>query len=206
MRTPTRPLFFKRGLSTRRTPRARSLLCRRLAPCAAFGACRLAGRCGTVAGAALPGGGVRVPRERKMRRRGAAFALQRAERRALAFPRRLPMLHGGGTIGTRLAPRGRRGRAGCRQLHPGASRFRQADRNGLLGRPGAMLALADVFHFLAYEFAGLCAGRFSLALVARDASHRGCFRHVICSFRAYWIATSCARRCSRSSTGSVFLI
>ena len=159
-------MVFGSHLSTCGSPRARSFSCRRLASCASFGTRRLAGRGGTVAGAALPGGGVCVPRQRAMRCRGAAFAPQRAECRALPRPRRLAPLRGGGAIRTCLPPRGRRGCGRWRQLHAGAARLRQTDRNGLLRRAGAMLALAYVLHFLAHEFTRLGVGAFAAARIA----------------------------------------
>jgi len=64
-----------------------------------------------------------------------------------------------------------RGRAFARrwQIDTGTPRLRQADRDGLLGRASAVLALADVVHFLVDEFAGLCARRLAFALVAPGA-------------------------------------
>lgn len=44
------------------------------------------------------------------------------------------------------------------QLNPGATSFRQSNRNGLLSRSRAVLAFADVVHFFAYKFASLGAG------------------------------------------------
>src|SRR3972149_1336586 len=53
-----------------------------------------------------------------------------------------------------------------RQLHAGAARLRQADRDGLLRGPGAVLAFANVVHLFTHELAGFCRWRLALALVA----------------------------------------
>jgi hypothetical protein len=50
------------------------------------------------------------------------------------------------------------------QFHPGPSRLGKPDCDSLLGRTGTMFALADVLHFLAYKFAGLCRWRLALPL------------------------------------------
>ena len=52
-----------------------------------------------------------------------------------------------------------------RQANSSPPRLRQTDRDGLLGRPRAVLAFADVVHLLLHELAGLRAGRFSLRSV-----------------------------------------
>src|SRR5437868_2436143 len=44
------------------------------------------------------------------------------------------------------------------QIDASPPRLRQADRDRLLGRPRAMLAFADMVHFLADELAGLRTG------------------------------------------------
>src|SRR5207253_3991521 len=64
-----------------------------------------------------------------------------------------------------------------REIAAGAARLRQSDRNGLLGRAGAVLALPDVFHFLAHKFTRLRAGCLALALVFPSALYRLPFRH-----------------------------
>src|SRR5664279_342617 len=51
------------------------------------------------------------------------------------------------------------------QLHAGTARLRQTNGNRLFGRGRAVLAFADVVHLLFHEFAGLGAGRFSLARI-----------------------------------------
>src|SRR5437763_12029834 len=53
-----------------------------------------------------------------------------------------------------------------RQIDARLPRLRQADRDRLLRRLRAVLALADVVHFLAYELATLRRGGFALLLVA----------------------------------------
>src|SRR5215471_8369571 len=64
-----------------------------------------------------------------------------------------------------------------RKVDTGAPRFRQADRDGLLGRTSAVLSLADVIHFLVDEFAGLCARRLAFSLVAPGAFDGLSFGH-----------------------------
>src|SRR3989454_69403 len=64
-----------------------------------------------------------------------------------------------------------------RGIDAGAARLRQSDRNGLLGRASAVLALPDVFHFLAHKFTRLRAGCLTLALVFPSALDRLPFRH-----------------------------
>src|SRR5438132_12255828 len=56
-----------------------------------------------------------------------------------------------------------------REIDAGPARLRQPDRNGLLGRAGAVLALPDMFHFLAHKFTRLSAGCLALALVFLSA-------------------------------------
>src|SRR5262245_4202593 len=65
-----------------------------------------------------------------------------------------------------------------RQLHPGAPRLREADRDRLLGRARAVLALADMVDLLAHELAGLGARRLALAGVLAGALDGSFFRHV----------------------------
>src|SRR5262249_57691403 len=64
-----------------------------------------------------------------------------------------------------------------RQLDARASRFRQPDGDRLLGRPGAVFALANVVDLLAYEFARLRAGRLALPFVASGARECRFLRH-----------------------------
>jgi hypothetical protein len=51
------------------------------------------------------------------------------------------------------------------QFHASTPRLRQANGNGLLRRTRAMFPFADVFHFFADKFAGLCGWRFAFSLV-----------------------------------------
>src|ERR1700722_20669869 len=87
---------------------------------------------------------------------------------------------GGGGVLLSLANGLRRGlgRIGWRQFDPGAARLGKADRNRLLGGAGAVLALANMFDFLANEFAGLSRGRFSRWGIAFCSSQGAFFRHV----------------------------
>ena len=65
------------------------------------------------------------------------------------------------------------------QLHAGTAGLRQADSDGLLGRSRAVLAFADMVHFLAYEFACLGARRLAFALVLLGAFERFLVGHVL---------------------------
>src|SRR5581483_11737945 len=60
-----------------------------------------------------------------------------------------------------------------RQFDPGAARLREADSDSLFGGSGAVLALPDVLHLFADEFAGLGGRRFPFGFVAFRASE--CF-------------------------------
>jgi hypothetical protein len=88
------------------------------------------------------------------------------------------------------------GYCGWRQLHAGARAFDKP----IVASPTGAMARPVMFHFLAYEFAGQVPADF-LALVARHAFHRGCFRHVVYSFRAYSVLTACGSRRSRPPCG-----
>src|SRR5258706_6882289 len=91
-----------------------------------------------------------------------AFAFQDTADRARSLRgwALVALCRGHGTLRTLTRPR--RGLALLRRLdrHAGAARLRQADRDRLLRRARAVLAFADVLHFLADEFAGLRAGGF----------------------------------------------
>ena len=52
------------------------------------------------------------------------------------------------------------------QVNPSTTRLGQAYRYGLLGRSSTMLSFTNVMHFLADEFARLCAGRFPFSFIA----------------------------------------
>jgi len=66
----------------------------------------------------------------------------------------------------------------------GAARLGQADGDGLLGRPGAVLAFADVLDLLVYEGAGLRRWRLPLALGLAGFLDGPLFRHV--GLRLVW--------------------
>lgn len=65
-----------------------------------------------------------------------------------------------------------------RQLHSRATRLGQSDRNGLLGRPRAVLSLAHMMDLFAYEFACLDGRRFALGLVFARSSQSFLFWHL----------------------------
>jgi len=74
-----------------------------------------------------------------------------------------------------------RARAGVlrrRQHHTGATRFRQSNRNRLLGRARTVFAFANVMDFFAHEFSGLGARRFALASVPTSAFDGLFLRHL----------------------------
>src|SRR6185312_6385197 len=58
-----------------------------------------------------------------------------------------------------------------------APRLRQTDGNRLLRGTRAVLALADVLHFLAYELARLRAGRLSLTFILASPLDRSLLWH-----------------------------
>jgi hypothetical protein len=57
--------------------------------------------------------------------------------------------------------------------------LRQADCNGLLGRPRAVLTFANVMNFLAHELAGLRGGTLSSSLICTRALNGALRRHVV---------------------------
>jgi hypothetical protein len=63
------------------------------------------------------------------------------------------------------------------ELHPCAPGFREADRDGLLGRSRTMLTFSHMVHFLTHEFSSLRARRFSLAGIRTSAFDGFVFRH-----------------------------
>jgi hypothetical protein len=65
-----------------------------------------------------------------------------------------------------------------RQLHARATRLGQTDSNCLLGGPRAMLSLAYVMDFFAYEFARLDGRRFAFGLVFARSSESFLFWHL----------------------------
>ena len=70
-----------------------------------------------------------------------------------------------------------RSRLRRREVDTGAPGLRQADRDRLFGRRGAMFSFAHVMDLLAHEFAGLRRGRLALPLVATRALQRLLFWH-----------------------------
>src|SRR5438046_10526552 len=66
-----------------------------------------------------------------------------------------------------------------RHAHAGTARLRESDRDRLFGRPGAVLAFADVVELFTHELAGLRAGRLPLAAVAARALQRLLLRHIV---------------------------
>src|ERR1700688_265158 len=65
----------------------------------------------------------------------------------------------------------------CRQADACTSSLRQSDGDGLLGGTRAMLALADVVHFLPHKFTGLGIWRFALTRILLRSLNRLSFRH-----------------------------
>src|SRR6266702_1681915 len=63
------------------------------------------------------------------------------------------------------------------ELHAGAPRLGEADRDHLLGGPRPMLALADVMHLRAHELARLRRRGLPLALVLFSSLHCALLRH-----------------------------
>jgi hypothetical protein len=133
-------------------------------------------RRGAAAGfAAALGGLLRVPRQRGVRRRRSRCPFERLLRspcasrvrrlsRSRAVSRR-PFLHAFA-----------RGGAG-RSVHPGAARFGQADRDGLLCVLRPVLALANMVHLLANELASGRGRGLALGQVASRSSFRALLRH-----------------------------
>jgi hypothetical protein len=64
-----------------------------------------------------------------------------------------------------------------RQLHTGATRFRQTNRDGLLWRSRAVFSLTDVLHFFPNEFTGLRRWRKPFAFVLAGPSNYIFFWH-----------------------------
>jgi hypothetical protein len=92
-----------------------------------------------------------------------------ARRRRLPTPRAAS-----GGVARRLATAlgGNAAFPGRAQLHAGAPRLREADRDRLLGRARTVLTLPDVVHLLAHELARLSGGRLALLLVPLRAVQR----------------------------------
>ena len=98
-----------------------------------------------------------LPRQRLRRCRAVSFALERFSHRPRPCRRRFRgpttarerILRTSARLGGSLSLLRRR------QLHAGATRLREADGDRLLGRPCAMLALANMVYLLAHELARL---------------------------------------------------
>src|SRR5689334_24050219 len=71
-----------------------------------------------------------------------------------------------------------RSRRGFAELDAGAPRLREPDRDRLLGRSGAVLALAHVMNLLAHELARLRRRRLPRTLVGACAPERFLLRHL----------------------------
>ena len=86
-----------------------------------------------------------------------------------------PLAHIAGCLGTST----RRGTAFARssELDARAASFREANRNGLLGRTSAVLPFADMVHFFSDKFSGLCAGRLAFTCIFASAFQCSFFRH-----------------------------
>jgi hypothetical protein len=70
---------------------------------------------------------------------------------------------------------------GRRELHAGAACLRQTDGDRLLRGARAVLAFANVLHFLSHEFPRLGRGAFALASVAAGSFNGLSVRHGIAS-------------------------
>src|SRR6185295_15283998 len=107
------------------------------------------------------------------RRRRATFTLQPLPARARSFRRGGPTRTGG--VLRRLPARALRARRG--KPHAGAAGLGQADRDRLLRRARAVLALAHVVYLLAHELARLRRGRLVFRFVAACGPQRLLLRH-----------------------------
>src|SRR5205823_12458701 len=147
----------------------------------ALGPGRLPGRGGASGSAAVRGSASRLFRQRSTRDGTARFALEnpRYRTRDARPPFRLPFALAGfiGVFGT--SPGLRLGFALLwrTERHAGASCLGQTDGNGLLRRPCAMLAAANLADFLVHEFAGLRGGRFPRAFILPGLCHRSSLWH-----------------------------
>src|SRR5215210_2043061 len=71
----------------------------------------------------------------------------------------------GGALGAPAGPPGSGALLGCAQLHAGPPGLRQPDRDRLLGRARAVVALPNVVYLLSDELPGLSAGGLTLTSV-----------------------------------------
>src|SRR5438067_2925408 len=161
-------------------------------------ACRGPASGGALRPVRLPGGGAArprapaasrgscLPRERRARSGSARLALQRTADSARPPAGRAAGLAPLREVALRLAarPRGRLPASGRWQLHSRAARLRQADRDGLLRRTRAVLALPNVVHLLAHELASLRRRRLALRGVFLRAVDGLLVGHVTSSFAA----------------------
>src|SRR5262245_50334536 len=137
---------------------------------------------GAAGAPAVPGGLLGLSRQRRLRCRPTALSLQRLQhcaptpagarsRLAPALPRLERALGGLASALRSLASGGRF------EWNARAPRFREPDRDRLLGRFRAVLALADVVHLLSHELASRRRGPLALAEVFHRALHRLSLRH-----------------------------
>src|SRR5438034_119625 len=147
-----------------------------------LGADGLARRGGTAGGGTVARRRVRLTRQRPVRGGTTSFAAQGAANGAGSSPRdlaaRAPVPAGAaGAGGAATRALGNRPFPGRAQLHAGAARLGEPDRDRLLGRARPVLAFANVVHLLADEFPRLRAGGFSGALVLARPLDGSLFRH-----------------------------
>src|SRR5437879_12946877 len=104
---------------------------------------------------------------------------ERPRHRARAPARRLPLAPASCPRRVSRAAPGRRLRTSRRrgELHTGTPGLAEPDRDRLLRRAGAMLALADVVNLFAHELARLRRGGLPAALVLAGALQRLLLRH-----------------------------
>src|SRR4051812_20432175 len=107
------------------------------------------------------------------------LAAERASGRAAARPRRRRVRVVLSLLVVALGAALHAARAVARRLqrHARATRLRQADRDRLLGRARAVLALPDVFHLLANELAGRGRRAPSAAQLLPRSLHRASLWH-----------------------------
>lgn len=150
------PLTRPRGATCRRSPYLRPLR-----PCRAAGCC--------APGAWPPSSrrALRLPRQRLPRCGAPSLALQSLPGRARARARgsRVPAASAARICRAPLRS-GFCARRWTRKFHAGSTRLREADSDGLFGRPRSMLPVANVFDLLVDELARLCARCLSCAFRA----------------------------------------
>jgi hypothetical protein len=107
-----------------------------------------------------------------------ALALERALRRARAFPGRLFAAPGLCKITLCLAFYSRFAALWWRQFYSGPPRLGETNRDGLLRRSSAVLAFSNVFHFFAYKLTRLSRRGLAFALVFARAFNCFFFWHI----------------------------